>query len=413
MIATATTNVNLLKRLHGNDLCKAMYDKSKFLSKIAKDTNFVGSLREIVVNIAPTAGGSADFPEAVDNQAPTNNKKFQVIRKKEYSVFSIDNELIHVGKAGVGAVVDALKHESGAALQLFNERVTRRVWSAGGGSLGTIDAATVLASNVLLFDTRTEVIGGIHPGTKLQFAPDNGTATNPLGLRGGGSPVLTVTAINRQTGAVTLNANLNTVPLIQLGDFVFVKGDYANAMTGLPGWAPIVAPTPGDSFFSLDRSVDPDRLAGVRVGWNTDFRTTMNAAGTEAQIYGISPKEFYVNPLQYQTLLNELDDLVRITDSKATVGYTSVRLHLPSGEVEIFSEPYVPFGFGWMGDSSEFVMGSAGEAPSMLTEGNGKHGLMLLPTQDAYQGRLGMYGNFHPKDRGKGPGGWLIVDLAA
>lgn len=411
-LATATGQANLLKRLHGNDIAKPMYDKSKFLSKIKKDTGFHGTLKEIVVNIAPTAGGSADFAEAVDNQAPTNNKKFEVRRKREYSVFSIENELIHAGKAGVGAIVDALKHESGAALQLFHERMTRRAWSAGGGALGTIDAGVNLATTTLTFDNRTDVIGGIHIGAKLTFSSDSGTALNPAGLRGSGQ-YLTVAGINRQTGAVTTSAALNTISGITVGDFVHIKGDYANAITGLPGWAPTAAPSPSESFFGLDRSIDADRLAGVRVAWTTDFRTTINQAGAEAQIYGITPKELFVNPLQYQTLLNELDDLVRVHDGKATVGYSSVRIHLPSGEVEIISEPYVPFGFGWMGDSSEMFLGTSGECPSMLTEGNGKHGLMLIPTQDAYQGRLGCYGNIYPKDRGKGPGGWMIVDLAA
>jgi hypothetical protein len=412
-LATTATQANLLKRIYGNDVAKPLYDKSKFFEKCTKDTKFVGKLREIVVNVAPTAGGSATFEDAVANQAPTTEKVFEVRRKREYSVFTIENELIQAGKSNVGAIVDAVKMQTDGARQLFFERMTRRLWAGGGGSLGTIDPAVNLATTTLTFDNRSDIIGGVNIGTRLVFAQDTGTATNPAGLRGGGAVVLQVLKVDRQSGAVTLNANLNTVPNIAVNDNIFIPGDYAAAITGMPGWCPFTAPTPGESFFNLDRTFDTTRLAGLRVPFNTDIITTLHDAGTEAALNGLSPKEFYINPLQFRSLITLLDQKVHIMDGKGVVGYKNITIYLATGPVEVIPEPYVPFGFGWLGDTSEMILASAGDNPMVLTEGMGKSGLMLLPTADAWQGRLGMYGNVHPKDRGKGPGGWVVADLAA
>lgn len=407
-IATSTAQVSLLKRLWGNNVAKPMYEKSRLLDLAKKDTNFRGELRHVVVNIAPTAGGSASFPDAIASQDPTSNKRFNVRRKKEYQTFTIDNEFIEASKGNAAAIVDGLKHEVDGSRQAFAEAMARRGWSGGGGTLGRLDAGVNLASTLLTLRSRTDIVGVFNVGTQLEFSPDDGTAANPAGRRGAPDR-LTVVAVNRDTGAVTVNANLNTVNGITVNDYVSRRGDYANAMTGLPGWVPVTAPTVGDNFNDLDRTADVQRLSGYRItGGGKPKEETLADAGAEAHINGCKPTHCFINSLDYRDVIKELGSKVVISDGKGTVGMKNVTVYLATGEVELVPEAYVPRGNFWLGNAGEVVLGSAGECPMQLTEGMGKNGLKLLENADAWQGRLGCYGNIYISDTGKGPGGWGV-----
>jgi len=112
--------------------------------------------------------------------------------------------------------------------------------------------------------SRPDVVG-FEVGMQLEFATDDGSSATPAG-RLGAPDRLTILAINRDTGTLTMSANLNTVTGITVNTYVFRRGDYANSMTGMRGWNPILAPVAGDSFFGLDRSTtDVTRVTGARV----------------------------------------------------------------------------------------------------------------------------------------------------
>src|SRR5262249_2481726 len=144
------------------------------------------------------------------------------------------------------------------------EATARRAWGLGGGSIGQLHGSVNLASTTLQVRSRTDIIGLFNKGVQLEFAADNGTGTSPVGRRG--SPDrLTVQSGNRDAGTAVTSAALNTVSSITADDYIFRRGDYGAAVTGLPGWCPPTAPTTGDSFFGLDRTVDPVRLSGTRV----------------------------------------------------------------------------------------------------------------------------------------------------
>ncbi len=80
--------------------------------------------------------------------------------------------------------------------------------------------------------------------------------------------------IDRGLGKVTFTANVSTLSDVAAGDFVFNSGDRQDSAAavpivpiGLAGFLPLTAPTSGDSVFGsgVDRSVDSDYLAGVRL----------------------------------------------------------------------------------------------------------------------------------------------------
>jgi hypothetical protein len=67
--------------------------------------------------------------------------------------------------------------------------------------------------------------------------------------------------------------------------------------------------------------------------------------------------------------------------------------------VTVLSEVDVPQGYGWMLDSSDLTLRTAGDFPEDITDSSG--GLLVDFQDDAKQGRLGAYGNFFRDNPGE------------
>lgn len=401
-IASSAANVSILKRLYGAKVSETTYKRDALLELCRKDTNFRGEGKFIVVAIAPTAGGSADFAQAVASQNATVERRFFVTRAREYQLYTIDNEAIEASKGDAAAIVEILKRQVGGAKKQFDEALARRTHSPGGGVIGQIDSSVTLASNQLKFRSRTQVVGLFYKNMVLEFAATNGTGSSPGSTRGPNAQ-LTVTAVDRNNGILTLNANLNTVPGITVNDFVFRAGDFAKSMTGIQGWEPDSDPSGANPLFGVDQTEDMAKLSGVRVtGGGKPKEETLQDAGAEAMINGINATHCIVNPLDFKDLGKELGAQKIQEGGTGTTGFSKLIVYTAAGALELRPSPFCKKGSFWMGDVSTFVLGSAGEMPMDLAAGNG--GTLLLPTSDARQGRLGGYGNFWVED----PGQWVI-----
>ncbi len=408
--ANTTNQLPLLKRLWGSKVAEPFYKASRFASMINSDTNFGSEGRYVNVTVAPTAGGSANFADALASQDATQEKRFFVTHRKEYQVFSLQGDVIARLKGNANGLVEAVKQQADKARYAFARAMARKLWGNGGGALGQIAAAQNLASAVLTLRTPTDVVG-FDVGMQLEFASDDGSSATPAGRRGGPDR-LTVTAVNRGSASVaptiTLSGLLNTVSGITANDFIFRRGDYSLAMTGMRGWNPITTPTTGDSFFGLDRSVsDPVRLSGARiVGGGKPKEESLIDATAEAQINGIDLKQVFVNPLDYRDLVKEMGSKreIQITAKQAGMGFTALEVYGATGTLQVVSEVDVPRGYGWACDTDQITLRTAGDCPMMLNEdGVGK--LLRAYDDDAYQGRIGAYGNLFQDN----PGNAMII----
>ncbi len=408
--ANTTNQLPLLKRLWGSKVAEPFYKASRFASMINSDTNFGSEGRYVNVTIAPTAGGSANFADALASQDATQEKRFFVTHRKEYQVFSLQGDVIARLKGNANGLVEAVKQQADKARYAFARSMARKMWGNGGGSLAQISAAQSLTTNVLTLRTPTDVVG-FDVGMQLEFASDDGSSATPAGRRGGPDR-LTVTAVNRGSASVaptvTLSGNLNTVSGITVNDYVFRRGDYSLAMTGMRGWNPITTPTGGDSFFGLDRSAsDPVRLSGARIaGGGKPKEESLLDATAEAQINGIDLKDVFVNPLDFRDLVKELGSkvVVQMTSKNGNIGFKGIQVDGATGTLNVVSEVDVPRGYAWACDTNQITLRTAGDCPMMLNEdGVGK--LLRAYDDDAYQGRIGAYGNLFQDN----PGNAMII----
>lgn len=405
--ANSTNKVNVLKRLWADKVQEPLYKKSKAYSLCSKATDFTNEGRYVVISVSPTAGGSATFSDALAAQDAAAEVRFFVTPKREYQVFSLDGLYLAQSEGNPKAMVKGYEHEANKARYAFARALSRRFWGNGGGSLGRISASQTLSSTTLTLRERMDIVA-FEKGIQLEFASDDGTGTSPAGRRGAPDRLTVNGAIDRDAGTLGMSAALNTVTSISASDYIFRRGDYAAAMTGLRGWVPTSNPSASESFFGLDRSAqDIARVSGVRVSAASTKEESLINASAEAHVNGIEPSDCFVNPLDMRDLIKELGSktYIEVNTKMPGVSFQALQIHGNTGPIRIMSEVDVPKGFYWMGNIETVYHRTVGEAMRLLNEdGIGK--MMRMSDADAYQSRLGCYGNF-TVEGDTGPGGWV------
>jgi hypothetical protein len=404
--ATVTNQTPLLKRIWGPDVSTPMLKASQVLNQCKKDTKFYGEGKYIVFKVAPIAGGSATFSEALVAQAPSIPVRMFLQHRKEYQVWTIQNDLIERSKGNTGAVLEAVKSELDSARYAHARAMARR--ANGKAAVGQLATTTNLATNQFTFRDDVNVIG-LEPGAVIVFSLDDGTGISPLGLLPSTATPekKKVSAISNRTVTVTnldgSATTLNTVPGLTTAGFVHRSGDYAVAMVGLMDYLPETAPAPGGSFLGLDRGATyTDRVAGYRVsGSNQPKLQTLEDAAAEGALRNLTGDFVLVaNPMTIRDIRKELaSDVIISNVGDAKTGFKAIQILLQSGTCTLLSEPDAPTTSSRMMDAKKFVLRSTDTVPKDITNNNGQ--LLTDYQDDAKQGRIGAYGNFELSDPGE------------
>lgn len=407
--ATDTSIIPLLKRIFPKGIAWSGYQKSKLLGLMGKDTNHGGEGKYIVVSISPTEGGSSDYQTAYANQGPTQEQRFFVGHKTEYQLARIKNIAIAKTMGDRGAIKKIVEHTFTRAGYAFGRAMAARVWGGAGGRLFVLansSTNTVTATLASKADLAKVEVGQWH-----QFATNDGTGSSPAGLLA--VTQLQVVSKNPEAGTYDYSAKLNTVAGATTTMSVFRAGDYANTMTGMQGWAPITAPTTGDSFKGVDRTLEIQKLSGYRVTitgegkWSGILRAIAEGQSVAQGDY----KHAFWNPIDFDKFAQEVGakTVVDVNTKHPGIGYKGITIETAAGPVTCMSEIDVPLGYVWVGNAEDMELCTAGECPRVLDfDGHGK--LMRVAGEDAVQYDLGAYGDFAPKET-SGPGNWLIVTL--
>ncbi len=396
-VATQASQIALYKRLYPKGIADVMYKKSIALADVKKKTDFGGEGAYINIATSGTSGGSSDFETALANQGPSTQKRFFITHRKEYQIATVDGLAIATSNTDKMAVMKVLKTEMDKANYKFTLALSSKFFGNAGGSLGQISATSNVATTTITLAALSDAVK-FEIGDWIQTASDNGSGSSPAGTNGGATQAQIVN-MDRSTGTLTLSSAWSTaIPGTAAGHFIFRTGDYANAFTGLGGWNPIAAPTPGDSFFGMDRSVgDVVRQAGARYSGNTggSYEDTVLNASTEAAMLTSRLPRTYVSPRDFNKLAKELGSK-RIVDASNREGYSGfkgIQMFTPAGVTEVVSDPFMVEGFGRMIDPDDVTLMTAGDCPGPLNWG-GAQSTQVLANADAVQFRIGAYGNY-------------------
>jgi hypothetical protein len=276
--------------------------KQPFLAMVKKKEDFGGELRRITAKYVNPQGGSAGFANAQANTYAGREVKFNITRKSNYQLAHIDAETIEASATDAMALTRALKDRVDGAVMNLGHDLGRKLFQAGGGALGRVASGfgtpTVTLTNLRdarFFEVGMTVTGGTTDGTT------NGTKR---------SGTAQITAINRQAGTITVSGNWTaSITGLTTNDYLFRDGDTdannngtALNIQGLAAWLPSTAP--GATLFNgVDRSVDTDRLGGIRYdGTNKTLENAIIYSASDLGEAGATPDICLMSNRQYANL---------------------------------------------------------------------------------------------------------------
>lgn len=369
---------------------------------IKKVNDFVGENYQFALSGAGGQGISPDFASAIANSTASNDLKPIIYRAQMYGYATVTREAL-LACAGVkGGYIDLAKKIKKDLDRGFKRGVAGLLFGDGGGAFGRIDATTNLASTTLKLRDPNSVVF-FEKGMRLELSATNGTTG---AVRAG--TVLTVMAVDRDNGWLTVDANISTsIATATVNDWVFVAGYHANSygqrvMLGIPSWVTRVAPTPGENFNGIDRSVDAFRFAGIRyLGGGASIKQAILLGLTKAGREGANPRTLGLNPMDLGAFADSLDnkaDTVRLKASGAEVGYDAITIVSPTqnGKISVYGDASIPVGEAWALDLGDFevkTLTQTGKFPEIIQmPGEGGY-LERIANADKYAIREGGFAN--------------------
>lgn len=408
--ANTSNQVAALKELYtGDDFMKDLvYKKNPLLALIAKDespSGFAGKYIPVPLIYGAPQGRSATFANAQGNQTAPALVSFFVYRVSNYELVTITNELLEATKDNAGAFIDEAKLNMDTGFRNISNDLAHDLYNDGSGSRGQIGSITsgviVLAdpNSVVQFEVGQVLVSYSVAGTTATIS-----TTGALGY---------VIAVNRSSGTVTVSASQGgsagtptnwstSFPYLAVqGDVNFASGGLAIGsalkVAGLGAWFPVVAPTSGDNFWNVDRSVDVTRLAGVRFNGQSETieEALIDAASLVAREGG-QPDMCFTNFASYAALEKQLGSKVQYVDVKhdeADIAFAGIRVHAPYGPITVMPDRNCPTQTAYLLSMETLKLRSLGKAPHILTYGlEGLEGLRV-GNADALEIRIGYYGN--------------------
>lgn len=386
--ATPTTHDAIIKHLYPdpNDVLIAMYENNTLFAMLKKNFAGFGKNWHRPVRIAHTAGRSHLYSSAKKNKAASVVKEFQINVTDNYSLYSVGGRLQAQTSNSKGAFVDAFEFELDSAMDAMKRNMGYEPYFNGGGKLGQIASGQ---------GTQTITLTNINDIVKFEVNQVLVASTTDGSSGGVVKPgFVTVASVDRENGLISVAANTNwsdagNIPTIQANDFLFADGDYGLGIKGLDAWIPATAPVAGDSFFAMDRSVDPTRLAGSRV----DLRTL----GPEEQVQKLAQvahrnggklSHIFYNDIDYLALVLALGSrrIFANAETEGQVGFEGIKISTGYGSCEAYSDFNCQQGIAWGLELKNWQLSGPGQFPKI--EARDGNRLVREDTADAFEGKI-------------------------
>lgn len=378
MAATLSTTeiAPILKELYPDGLDEQLiYKNHALLGMMTHKRNFGGRQLHVPIRYGKPQGRSHVFATAQTNAYSSVYKGFDVTRVSDYGVAKITGESVDLAKTGDESIfIDDLQAEVDGALSTLGDNHGKEVYRSTYGTRGRISA---VGGGVITL-TNPEDIYFFELGQVI-VADDTEAGTS---LRAGSG---TISAIDEDAGTITYTGAITGVAA---NDYLYVSGDETAAMAGLESWVPGTAPTGGDSFFSVDRSVST-RLSGIRFAGSTfGFEEVFIKAHARAARSSCRPDYYFINPSDLANFETAMSGQREICDSREyDMGFEMIRAY----GVKLIPDADCPRGVAWGIDMGAWMWATLGDAPRVINE----DGLELLraAASDAYELRVVSRGN--------------------
>jgi hypothetical protein len=362
--------------------------------------NFSGLTLFLVINYAGQQGRSADFAKAVSGRTASKQKGFNLTTVKDYAVGGIDGETLDTIE-DVDSLIDGIDKEMDTCFETMDRSIAVHVFGDGSGSIGRVGEDTSGTSFKLSnkYDAVNFAVG--------QTLIRNPNKTGNAGTIGAGTGE--VTGVDMDTGLITFTASGGWNPAVD--DYIYVDGDYDEKMSGLAAWFPETAPTSGDSFFSVDRSVHPTKLAGHRFDGSAMLpEEAISKALSHAGSFSCRPDLIVVHPMDYHAMKQSLGSKAIIDLAKSPndpqVSFESLVFVNGNKKVKVIEDHGCPKAVAYgLNTKTIAIYARKKRFPGILDRDGNK--MRADASADSYLWRLGFYAQLGCED----PGGNLRIKL--
>lgn len=420
--ATSASSIAVLKELYvdNSDFMKDLvYAKNPSFALVPKNESsdgLAGKYIPVPIQFGDPQGRSHTFTNAQGNQTPNSYDSFFVYIIQDYQLVTITNLLIEQTKSNAGAFVDEMKREMDGGIKNLSNNMAFEQFGSGTATRGVTSGAVANPSGSIYTITLANIqnVVNFEVGMTIQASATDGGAVIPTG-----TPLVPdlglVTAVNRGTGVITFTEAQGAPHTNWLtGSYITVQGDIPAAggsgsgplgqsgsylaASGFSAWMPATDPASNDSFWGVNRSVDPTRLAGLRYdasSYSIEEGVT-NGLGF-ANREGADPDTLILTFQSYTALENALGAKVQYVDihhDEADIAFEGIRFHSAYGYVTVFADRNAIAYTGLALTMDTWKLRSLGKAPHILTYGlEGLEGLRV-GNSDALEVRVGCYYNY-------------------
>lgn len=341
------------------------YTDRPFLAMLPKNTNYGGRQYVIPLQYADMQARSASYAQAKKRSTQTSLKSvdFNVTAVKDYAIGTIDNFTIATTKNDEHAHANALKKKIESTMNSLSNSIAYSLPRDSSGYLGQVSVEPTEGASPVFKMKFASDITTIEVDQVLEFfaAKTGGTAKTINGT----ITEVTVKSVDRTKGEFTIVEAYDSNGTIAADDFIIPVGDRSAKCAGLEDWLPWDAPTAGDNFFGVDRSVDTVRLAGVRhdgVGENTEqaLIKLLHAIDREG---GGSPDCILMNSENLQDLILILGSKVQyinVNVKHVNTGFFGVQIIGPKGPVKCISDRFMTSQYAYALDMKTWELCSSG-----------------------------------------------------
>lgn len=403
MSADTSTYADILKEYYTEQrLIELMQQDAPLLALMPKSEQFGGDVLPVVVRYGISQGINSQFTTARTSSSATSAlfEQFAMTRVKKYAFARVDGELLRASKGDKSAFVEALTAEIDSVLMGAKRRMAFEAYRGGWGHIGNINSDTGSGATTLtLADVDDVTIW--EKGMKVVFSSSENAAT----LRS--TTGLEVSAVNRATGVITFTTEITSIAAaITNGDYIFIDGERQSSATptrrcvaGLLAWLPTSAPATTDSFFGVNRSVDPTRLAGQRVSATTvPIEEALISGNVQVGREGGKIGNWFLSYTSWARLEKGLGTRVRydnaVSKESANIGFKAIVVTGPGGDAKVIADAFCPGDYAFGLDLKSWKLRFIDKMFINRGESGGDGlDILRLTDEDSYESAWAFYGN--------------------
>lgn len=412
---TQSAVAGILKELYDDQKVQWLtYKDNPALAMIKKIESFPGKYYPVPVVYGLTQGASATFASAYNNQSSPLVAEFLVTRVADFSLATIDGQLLAAAQTDPGAFIDGAELMIDAAFQTAVNRLASAMFRNGAGTIGQIlTVVLVSGTNYLITLNNPDDAVQFEVGQVLvavQFVDGSGTAPTDTGL---------VTAVNRSLGTMNVTSATNIVTDWPTTYYLAAQGDLPSAsnnnfqpsgstgtnsllkLAGFAAWLPLAGPPVSDSFFGVNRNVDTQRLAGVTFDGSALSLEEALLQGTgRIALNGGRVDTGICSYATYTALITSLGSKVQYIDEKiGEIGFRGVQVNGANTVMSIFPDRSCPDGVIYCLEMDSWCLRSQNPAPHILKYMD-EIEILRVPGVDAAELRVGSYVNMYTNKPG-------------